>query len=85
MPQAPLPKRTLGRTGLEVTALGFGSAPLGDIYEVLDDKTATATVATAADQGVTLFDPAPFYGQGIAEHRVGTALRGPPPGRRQPR
>ena len=80
MSQATLPKRALGRTGLEVTALGFGSAPLGDIYEVLDDTTAIATVETAAQNGVTLFDTAPFYGQGSAEHRIGTALRRQPPG-----
>ena len=76
----PLPRRLLGRTGLEVTALGFGSAPLGDIYEVLDDATAISTVETAAALGVTLFDTAPLYGQGSAEHRVGTALRRRPPG-----
>jgi D-threo-aldose 1-dehydrogenase len=75
-----LPRRTLGRTGLEVTALGFGSAPLGDIYEVLDDATAIATVETAAQLGVTLFDTAPLYGQGSAEHRIGTALRRQKPG-----
>lgn len=75
-----LPKRKLGRTGLEVTALGFGSAPLGDIYEVLDDATAIATVEAAAAGGVTLFDTAPLYGQGSAEHRVGTALRRQKPG-----
>jgi D-threo-aldose 1-dehydrogenase len=71
----PLPTRRLGRSGFEVSALGFGSAPLGDIYEVLDDATAIATVETAAAAGVTLFDAAPLYGQGMAEHRVGTALR----------
>lgn len=76
----PLPTRKLGRTGLDVTALGFGAAPLGDIYEVLDDATAIATVETAANAGVTLFDAAPLYGQGIAEHRVGTALRRRKPG-----
>ena len=76
----PLPTRKLGRSGLEVTTLGFGSAPLGDIYEVLDDATAIATVETAAQAGVTLFDSAPLYGQGSAEHRVGTALRRRPPG-----
>src|SRR6185295_3373130 len=70
-----LPTRKLGRTGLDVTVLGFGSAPLGDIYEVLDDATAIATVETAAESGITLFDAAPLYGQGSAEHRVGTALR----------
>jgi len=75
-----LPKRKLGRTGLEVTALGFGSAPLGDIYEVLDDRVAIEAVETAAEAGVTLFDTAPLYGQGSAEHRIGTALRRRPKG-----
>jgi len=77
---AALPRRRLGRTGLEVTALGFGSAPLGDIYEVLDDQTAIDTVTAAAAGGITLFDTAPLYGQGSAEHRVGTALRRRPKG-----
>jgi D-threo-aldose 1-dehydrogenase len=81
MPEpTPLPRRRLGRTDLEVTALGFGSAPLGDIYEVLDDGVAIATVEAAAQAGVTLFDTAPLYGQGSAEHRIGTALRRRPPG-----
>ncbi len=75
-----LPTRKLGRTGLTVSTLGFGSAPLGDIYEVLDDATAIATVETAAASGVTLFDTAPLYGQGSAEHRIGTALRRRPRG-----
>ena len=80
MPAHPtIPKRALGRTGLEVTALGYGSAPIGDIYEVLDDATAIASVERAAELGVTLFDSAPLYGQGSAEHRVGTALRRNPP------
>src|SRR4029079_19396402 len=75
-----LPTRKLGRTGLDVTVLGFGAAPLGDIYEVLDDATAIATVEAAAVAGITLFDAPPLYGQGSAEHRVGTALRRRPPG-----
>jgi D-threo-aldose 1-dehydrogenase len=70
-----IPMRKLGRTGLEVSALGFGSAPLGDIYEVLDDRVAIETVGAAAEAGITLFDTAPLYGQGSAEHRIGTALR----------
>ena len=68
-------KRKLGKTNIDVSVLGFGSAPLGDIYEFLDDKIAVTTVETAAQLGVTLFDTAPLYGQGIAEHRVGTGLR----------
>lgn len=70
-----LPTRKLGRTGLEVTVLGFGSAPIGDIYAVLDDTVAIATAERAAELGVTLFDTAPLYGQGLSEHRLGTALR----------
>src|SRR5262245_22912042 len=75
---AAVPKRALGRTGLEVTAVGLGGAPLGDIYDVLDDATAIATVETASELGITLFDVAPLYGQGSSEHRMGTALRRQP-------
>src|ERR1700682_4652491 len=75
-----LPIRKFGRTGLEVTVLGFGAARLCDIYVVLDDATAIATVEAAASSGITLFDAAPLYGQGSAEHRVGTALRRQPAG-----
>jgi D-threo-aldose 1-dehydrogenase len=70
-----LPTRQLGRTGIPVSILGFGCAPLGDLYEVLDDDTALRTIATAAEAGVTLFDAAPLYGHGLAEHRLGTVLK----------
>ena len=73
-------RRKLGRTGLDIAVLGFGSAPLGDIYEELDDQTAIDTVSAAAEAGVNLFDTAPLYGQGSAEHRIGTALRRRPRG-----
>jgi D-threo-aldose 1-dehydrogenase len=70
-----LAKRRLGRTGLDVTVLGFGSAPLGELFAKLDEDTALATVDAAARAGITHFDTAPLYGQGIAEHRLGTILR----------
>jgi D-threo-aldose 1-dehydrogenase len=70
-----LPKRTLGRSGIETTVLGFGSAPLGDLYEKLDDAAAIATVEEAYRDGITLFDTSPHYGNGLAEHRFGTAFR----------
>jgi D-threo-aldose 1-dehydrogenase len=70
-----LPTRPLGRTGIPVSILGFGCAPLGDLYEVLDDDTALRAIATAAEAGVTLFDAAPLYGHGLAEHRLGTVLK----------
>jgi D-threo-aldose 1-dehydrogenase len=70
-----LPTRKLGRTGLDVSILGFGGAPLGDLYDLIDDDTALRAVATAAESGVTLFDVAPLYGRGLAEHRFGTVLK----------
>jgi D-threo-aldose 1-dehydrogenase len=70
-----LAKRRLGRSNLEVTEIGFGSAPLGDLYTRLDDATAIATVSAALEGGITLIDTSPHYGNGLAEHRCGTALR----------
>ena len=70
-----LPRRRLGRTAVEVTIVGFGGAPLGDLYAPLDDDVAIATVAAAYDAGIRLFDTAPLYGRGLSEHRIGTALR----------
>lgn len=71
----PIPRRRLPRIPLDVSVLGFGSAPIGDLFALLDDATAVATAERAAALGITYFDTAPFYGQGLAEHRLGTALR----------
>src|SRR5215510_10810474 len=40
IPLSAMPRRVLGRTGLQVSVLGFGTAPLGDLYAKLDDATA---------------------------------------------
>lgn len=74
-PAPPLPRRRLGDTGVVVTALGFGGAPLGDLYAALYDATAIATVDAALDAGIALVDTSPLYGRGLSEHRIGTALR----------
>ena len=71
-------KRGLGRTGIEVSVMGFGSAPLGNMYAAFSDEQANATVRAALNAGVTLFDTAPLYGHGLSEHRLGAALRGVP-------
>ncbi len=78
--ESDLPKRTLGRTGMEISALGFGSAIIGDLYTNVDETVAIETVITAVSQGVNFFDTSPLYGHGLAEHRLGSALRhGPTP------
>ncbi len=76
-----LARRTIGRTDLEVSALGFGSAPLGNLYRELDDDQAREAVQESLAAGVRYFDTAPFYGFGLSELRLGAALRGeqPPP------
>lgn len=76
-PSSPAPIRTrpLGGSGFDVPALGFGGAPLGDLYAPLDDATAIATVEAALDAGIALVDTSPLYGRGLSEHRIGTALR----------
>jgi D-threo-aldose 1-dehydrogenase len=70
-----LPRRQLGRTGLDVSILGFGTAPLGDLFVRIPDAEAIATVERAFALGINLLDSSPLYGRGLAEHRCGTALR----------
>jgi D-threo-aldose 1-dehydrogenase len=69
------PLRTLGRTGLSVTELGFGTAPLGNLFRPLPDERARATLQAAEKAGFGYYDTAPFYGFGLSERRVGDALR----------
>ncbi|WP_332681917.1 aldo/keto reductase [Bosea sp. (in: a-proteobacteria)] len=75
MTASTLPSRPLGRSGLSLTALGFGGAPLGDLYGQLDEAAAVATVEAALADGVNLIDTSPLYGHGLSEHRIGAALR----------
>lgn len=67
--------RQIGGTGLQVSQLGFGGAPLGDFSSRLDEAQALATVEAAYQSGVTLFDTSPLYGHGLSEHRFGHILR----------
>ena len=55
--------------------LGFGGAPLGNMFDVVDEPTAAAALAAAWDSGVRYYDTAPHYGSGLSEHRFGAALR----------
>jgi D-threo-aldose 1-dehydrogenase len=65
----------LGTTGLRVTRLGLGSAPLGGLFRPVTDQDAERTVERAYQLGLRFFDTAPLYGNGLAEQRVGHALR----------
>jgi D-threo-aldose 1-dehydrogenase len=60
------------------TPLGFGAAPLGNMFRAVSEEQAQATVQAAWDAGVRLFDTAPVYGAGLSELRLGAALAGKP-------
>ncbi|MEG0885843.1 MAG: aldo/keto reductase, partial [Janthinobacterium sp.] len=71
----PNEKRRFGRTGLEVTAFAFGTAPIGNIFQPISEPEATGMIDTAWEAGVRFFDTAPMYGHGLAELRTGHNLR----------
>jgi L-galactose dehydrogenase len=68
--------RTLGKTGLEVSVIGFGAATLGDVYGTTTIGDGRAAVHHAIDSGINLFDVSPYYGLTLAEERLGAALEG---------
>ncbi|MDN3204302.1 aldo/keto reductase [Algoriphagus sediminis] len=68
--------RRLGKTELQVSILGFGASPMGNVFDPVDESTALASAHLAIDQGINFFDVAPFYGLTLAETRLGKALKG---------
>ena len=66
--------RQLGPRGVQVTRIGLGCAPIGNLFAAVSDSDAAATVDAAWDEGIRLFDTAPLYGHGLSEHRLGRAL-----------
>jgi D-threo-aldose 1-dehydrogenase len=71
---APFRTRNLGRADVHVSELGLGTAPLGELFERVSDEEAARLIETAWDGGVRYFDTSPWYGRGLAEHRLGRAL-----------
>jgi D-threo-aldose 1-dehydrogenase len=66
--------------GLRVSRLGFGAAEIGNLHRAVPDHQAQETLLEAARAGITLFDTAPSYGNGLSELRLGQFLRGQPAG-----
>ncbi|MGW6936997.1 aldo/keto reductase [Lentzea sp. NPDC054927] len=61
-----------------VSRLGFGAAPIGNLYREISDAEAFGAVEAAWQTGVRYFDTAPHYGLGLSERRLGVALAGRP-------
>ncbi len=81
----PTQRRPLGRSGLEVSAIGFGSWAIGGPHSrngepigwgEVDDEQSVAAIHAALDEGVTFFDTADVYGCGHSERVLARALRG---------
>jgi aryl-alcohol dehydrogenase-like predicted oxidoreductase len=66
----------LGNTDLRVSRVSLGTAPFGDLFGATTDEQITATTHRALDAGINFFDSSPYYGGGLAEERLGRALRG---------
>jgi D-threo-aldose 1-dehydrogenase len=73
-----LPTARLGRSGLDVTRLVFGGAPIGGLFNPVSDDEAQATLEAAWAAGIRAFDTAPHYGVGLSERRLGRFLAGHP-------
>src|ERR1700674_2302097 len=69
-----LEKKKLGRSGLELSVLGFGGTALGNMYTAVSEGDAVATLHAAYASGLRYYDTAPLYGHGLSELRLGGGL-----------
>ncbi|MFF3514340.1 aldo/keto reductase [Streptomyces sp. NPDC002573] len=68
----------LGTSGVEVSALAFGAAAIGNLFSEVSGEQAYEAVQAAWQRGIRAFDTAPHYGLGLSERRLGAALRAYP-------
>jgi L-galactose dehydrogenase len=68
--------RTLGKMGMNISIVGYGASPLGNVFGETDEAEGLRAVHYAIDHGINYFDVAPMYGVTLAETRLGKALRG---------
>jgi len=68
----------LGKTGMKVSRLSFGTAALGGVFYPVDENDAITAVHVALECGINYFDVAPAYGGTLSETVLGKALRGVP-------
>ena len=68
-------KRQLGKTNINLNAIGFGGAPLGDLFENLKETNCYEILAKCYEANINLYDTSPLYGYGLSEHRLGNFLK----------
>ena len=67
--------KTLGKSGIKISPIGFGGSTLADLNTKLDDIECYKTLEKAFNSGINYFDTAPLYGYGLSEHRLGNFLK----------
>src|SRR6516165_8811577 len=70
----PFKRRKLGTSNVMLPQIGFGGAPLGELFTKVSEADAEATLAAAWRAGLRFYDTAPWYGRGQSEHRIGRFL-----------
>ena len=70
-----LDKRFLGNTSVKLPLLGFGGAPIGELFKKVEVLQVEEILNQAYDSGIRYYDTAPWYGHGLSEHRLGYMLR----------
>ena len=68
-------RRKVAATALELPIFGLGTAHIAELYNLVPESDSQATLQTAWEAGVRFYDTAPWYGRGLAEHRLGGFLR----------
>jgi len=68
-------KKKLGNTNIHTTSIGFGGAPMGDLFEKLKEEDCFNTLKKSHECGINIFDTSPLYGYGLSEHRLGNFLK----------
>src|SRR5260370_7954324 len=74
----PTDHRRLGSTGLSLTQMGFGGAPLGSMRTMVPDDAAPATLEAAWTPGLRYYDPPPRTGPRPSDHPLATSPQTPP-------
>ena len=68
-------QKKLGKSNINISSIGFGGAPIGDLFENLDDSLCQEILKESYKKGLNFYDTSPFYGFGLSEVRIGKFLK----------